>query len=276
MEDNKNDNDNVPASKGKWKWPAIYLSMVLLGVAIGTVVFFVLNRGGPYDNGPMVVEEGVLYRCKEPTEFSDRNVLKEFGIKTVVNTRIDGEKDDNPAHYSDGKKLAADAGAEFIAIPVGEVLPADGQVLQFLRIVRFGAKPVLVHCQLGKSRTGTMVAAYRIVMQGWSAADAMKEMQSFGYHDDDGKHAQRVALLERLEKDRGAWLAKVNSPSGGVLESGELNPADVDVSSQPVDSAEVKSHESPEGDKKWDMGGDGIYPGGSSQPSTMPTSAPAG
>jgi protein tyrosine/serine phosphatase len=42
-------------------------------------------------------------------------------------------------------------------------------------------QPVLVHCEKGADRTGTVVAAYRVVVQGMSVAAAVAEAKSFGY-----------------------------------------------------------------------------------------------
>ena len=44
-------------------------------------------------------------------------------------------------------------------------------------------QPVYVHCALGQDRTGVVVAAYRMDVDGWSFEDAEKEMQSFGFND---------------------------------------------------------------------------------------------
>ena len=44
--------------------------------------------------------------------------------------------------------------------------------------------PVLVHCQHGADRTGIICALYRIIIQGWTKEDAIKEMNQggFGFH----------------------------------------------------------------------------------------------
>jgi hypothetical protein len=63
--------------------------------------------------------------------------------------------------------------------------PEDEDVVKFLRIVTTPAlQPVLVHCRHGSDRTGTMVAVYRIVIEGWTKAQAIDEMAngSFGFH----------------------------------------------------------------------------------------------
>jgi len=43
--------------------------------------------------------------------------------------------------------------------------------------------PVFLHCRQGQDRTGIVVAAYRMKVDGWSLADAEAEMRSFGFHD---------------------------------------------------------------------------------------------
>lgn len=63
--------------------------------------------------------------------------------------------------------------------------PEDEDVVKFLRIATSpDLRPVLVHCQHGSDRTGTMVAIYRIAVQGWSKDQALDEMVNggFGFH----------------------------------------------------------------------------------------------
>ena len=44
--------------------------------------------------------------------------------------------------------------------------------------------PFLVHCRHGADRTGVACAMFRIVEQGWSRVDAIREMKDggFGFH----------------------------------------------------------------------------------------------
>jgi len=63
--------------------------------------------------------------------------------------------------------------------------PENEDVVRFLRIATTPAlQPVLVHCHHGSDRTGTMVAIYRIVIEGWTKAQATDEMVNggFGFH----------------------------------------------------------------------------------------------
>jgi protein tyrosine phosphatase len=63
--------------------------------------------------------------------------------------------------------------------------PEDEDVVKFLRIVtKPSLQPVLVHCQHGSDRTGTMIAVYRVIIDGWSKDNAVREMTDggFGFH----------------------------------------------------------------------------------------------
>ena len=45
--------------------------------------------------------------------------------------------------------------------------------------------PYLVHCQHGADITGTVIASYRIVAQGWDKREAIREMTEgpYGFHE---------------------------------------------------------------------------------------------
>ncbi len=112
-----------------------------------------------------------LYRSGQPTA-QGMTQLERLGIKTVINLR-----EFNSDHEElRGTKLVG------IAIPMTAWHPEDEDVVRFLRVVLHEAHtPILVHCQHGSDRTGTMVALYRIVVQGWTRDAALKEMVEGGY-----------------------------------------------------------------------------------------------
>ena len=69
---------------------------------------------------------------------------------------------------------------KLIRIAMDADLPTDKQLKLFLDTVNNPAnQPVLVHCEYGRSRTGVMVAAYRIKSSGWSAEKAIEESHEF-------------------------------------------------------------------------------------------------
>ena len=113
-----------------------------------------------------------LYRSAQPTRDGMAR-LKELGIKTVVNLR---------SFHSDRKKLG-NAAMTYEHITMKAWHPEEKEIIRFLRLVTDeSAAPVLVHCQHGADRTGTMCAVYRVAVQGWTKEEALKEMTDGGYN----------------------------------------------------------------------------------------------
>lgn len=84
----------------------------------------------------------------------------------------------------DGERAIVEGlGMRYVAIPISGIgVPSHEQVAEFLRLVASEtAQTVFVHCRRGAERTGTMVAAYRIALAGWSASQALAEMRAFRF-----------------------------------------------------------------------------------------------
>ena len=115
-----------------------------------------------------------LYRSAQPSKTGMKN-LKAMGITTVVNLR---------SFHSDRDEIGETCLAyEHIYMKAWH--PEEKEIVRFLQIVTDPKRtPVLVHCRHGADRTGTMCAVYRIVVQGWTKGEAVREMAEggFGYH----------------------------------------------------------------------------------------------
>ena len=115
-----------------------------------------------------------LYRSAQPDR-DGFSALQNLGVRSVLNLR----------EYHKDTRKARHTQLHLMAYPVaaGEVTAAD--VENCLALISNAPKPVLVHCWHGSDRTGIVVAAYRIVFQKWSVADAEKEFRDerFGYHE---------------------------------------------------------------------------------------------
>lgn len=76
-------------------------------------------------------------------------------------------------------------GVTLVQLPYKTNRVDDSQVLSALRAIETGQSkgPVLMHCKRGSDRTGLMAAMYRVVVQGWSKEDALREMTEGGFGD---------------------------------------------------------------------------------------------
>jgi protein tyrosine phosphatase (PTP) superfamily phosphohydrolase (DUF442 family) len=116
-----------------------------------------------------------LYRSAQPTDVGMTN-LKKLGIKTVINLR---------SFHTDRDELKG-LGLKGEHIYMKAWHPEFKEAVRFMQIISdTNNLPVLVHCQHGADRTGTMSAIYRIAVQNWTKDDAIKEMTEggFGFHE---------------------------------------------------------------------------------------------
>lgn len=100
--------------------------------------------------------------------------LKRMGIRTVVNLRTTESE----------KKRVEAAGMRSVEIPMNML--GNGEIEKVDRAVEIMAdpaqQPVFVHCKLGEDRTGIVVAAYRMKIEGWPLELAEAEMEQFGFN----------------------------------------------------------------------------------------------
>ena len=112
-----------------------------------------------------------LWRGSLPTLEGFRN-LEAAGAKTIVNLQY--TQDDLP--MLSGTRL------KYLWLPELPGFPDDHDLVIFLKVLENpDNRPVFVHCKLGSDRVGYMVAAYRIIVQDWTADDAIQEMFDFNY-----------------------------------------------------------------------------------------------
>ncbi|MEW6110185.1 MAG: dual specificity protein phosphatase family protein [Nitrospirota bacterium] len=116
----------------------------------------------------------VIYRGAQPGP-EGYETLRKMGIKTVVNLRTSLRE----------KKYVEAAGMKSAEIPLSVF--KDVNVSDVNRIIDIMTdtvnQPVYVHCRQGQDRTGIVIAAYRMRVEGWSLKDAESEMQEFGFND---------------------------------------------------------------------------------------------
>jgi protein tyrosine/serine phosphatase len=119
----------------------------------------------------------VLYRSAQPDEAGWKRLRDHYGIRTVIDLREDAP--DAPWAVLEREFCAAN-GIRTIKLPVGDDLLTDPELQTIVETISDPQnQPVLVHCELGRSRTGIAIAAYRVAAQGWSFEAALAESQIF-------------------------------------------------------------------------------------------------
>ncbi|MBW1811797.1 MAG: dual specificity protein phosphatase family protein [Deltaproteobacteria bacterium] len=115
-----------------------------------------------------------LYRGAQP-EDEGYETLEMMGGKALVNLRS----------MHSGRSEIKETKIKYNRIVFNPFHPEDEDLIEFLKIMADPKNhPVFVHCKHGSDRTGMMVVFYRIVIQGWTKEDAIKEMKEggFGFH----------------------------------------------------------------------------------------------
>jgi tyrosine-protein phosphatase SIW14 len=117
--------------------------------------------------------------------------LKKMGVKIVIDMR--GSKSDHE------RQVVTKLGMQYVAIPWHCPFPKAEAFAKFLHVIQENPrKKIFVHCRLGDDRTGMAIASYRMAVQGWSADEAMKEMELFGF---SGVHHAICPGLAGYEKN---------------------------------------------------------------------------
>lgn len=115
-----------------------------------------------------------LYRSEQPSALGMKN-LEKLGIRTVINLRVFNDDEDEVK----GTSLRTER-TKILTWRIG-----DKHVIEVMNMLKKAENgPFLIHCQHGADRTGLMTAMYRILEQGWTPDDALKELTEggFGYH----------------------------------------------------------------------------------------------
>jgi protein tyrosine/serine phosphatase len=125
----------------------------------------------PHDSLPNLHRVApTIYRSAQPLAGA-QEALTALGIKTVISLRWSADK----------SELLPDVNRVHAPIESWDV--DHDEVMRALKaLIDPAHQPVLLHCRHGADRTGTVIAAYRMLVQDWSAEDAISEMREGGYN----------------------------------------------------------------------------------------------
>ena len=129
-----------------------------------------------------VVTPDVLWRGAKP-DVSGATALISRGVKTVVNLEL--LHDDLDAFHKAKPSTVPFPSIDYFRIrdwePNVVIAPSllDSHLADFIAIAKTQAKPIYVHCRSGQNRTGVMIAAYRVFLEGVSIESAITEMKKY-------------------------------------------------------------------------------------------------
>ncbi len=190
------------------KRPLVAGSLCLLFAILGLGVWNTLIKDKVIPKRFGIVETGAVYRSGQIDPWLIERTLAENQIKTVIDLQYWEEKPGILAEQAAIEKLGL----------VGLRFPLDGNgtgniqsyvsAVKALHKARLAGEPVLVHCAAGSQRTGGVLAAYRTLVQGVSAEDAVAEMAQFDWDPETDQ-----ILLDYLNEHIG-YLAEQMHQSG--------------------------------------------------------------
>lgn len=116
-----------------------------------------------------------LYRGAQPRDGGIKR-LAELGINTIINLRGPDER------IEEERAEALSLGMKYFSIPFPSFSrPSPELVDKVLQIILApDSGRVFVHCKQGADRTGTIIACYRILSDGWALKAALDEARRFG------------------------------------------------------------------------------------------------
>jgi protein tyrosine phosphatase (PTP) superfamily phosphohydrolase (DUF442 family) len=119
-----------------------------------------------------------LYRGAQP-DASGYSQLKNLGVEIVVDFRQE------KSEIKDEQARVESSGMRFVSIPWSPLNdPTRAQIISFFALLKDNPqRKVFIHCEAGADRTGTMVALYRVGLDGWTPQQAIAEMRLFHFHN---------------------------------------------------------------------------------------------
>jgi uncharacterized protein (TIGR01244 family) len=143
--------------------------------AIGALPFQLAKKDVPGIRNFTQVEPTVA--CGGATTVAAIAELKQAGFRAIINLRLSSEPG---ADVEASAQAATEAGLNYIHIPFNHKAPDPAAVDAFLAVVsRPENQPVFIHCGSGE-RAATLWMIKRVVQDGWSVDDAMKEAEGIG------------------------------------------------------------------------------------------------
>lgn len=161
------------ASRARVRWrraaKGLTFSVLLFAAAIGSY-YGLIQYGGNFH----AVEQGQFYRSAQLDKTEFARVIKEHGIKSILNLR---GANPNQTWYDDEVILSNALGVIHYDYGISaRRIVTPRQIAAILEILQTAPKPILVHCSAGADRAGLVAALYEAEIQGKSVDEADEQL----------------------------------------------------------------------------------------------------
>lgn len=198
------------------------------------------------------VSKGILWRGAKPDE-QGAAWLIENGVHTIVNlellnddratltsVQLENQVDDRETLSHTLLKEPSVHDIHYYRVRDWEPLVViaswltDDRVAQFLAVASQAPKPLYVHCRSGQNRTGVMVAAYRVIVEGndqdGAIDSAVAEMQRYRgfWFESDAAYIRSLTRERRadIRKKMNAWIPRIKREALIRCEQGKCKIAE--------------------------------------------------
>jgi hypothetical protein len=164
---------------------------VFLLVAVAPVVSYRYTY--TYGKRLREVVPGRFYRSGQMTAEGFADAVARFHIRTILNVQDDVPDPDVDRDFWSGRTVKESALCDRLGVRFVQISPdliprrripggRPEAIDKFLAVMDDEASyPVLLHCRAGLHRTGVLAAVYRMEYQGWTPAEAYREMKAHGF-----------------------------------------------------------------------------------------------
>jgi protein tyrosine phosphatase (PTP) superfamily phosphohydrolase (DUF442 family) len=138
----------------------------LLAVVVQVVYFFAFCNFH-------TVLPGEVYRCAQPSAAKLEQLIRAYGIRTVVNMRSWEDAD----WYREEQQVARKCEVAMADVPFwGTRLPSVQDLRGLVDMIDHSSPPLLIHCYSGADRTGLASAMYLLLKTDCSLAEAHRQL----------------------------------------------------------------------------------------------------
>ena len=167
----------------------------------------IVRTFGPTKNNFVEVEPGILYRSRQLSANELDNVMKSYGIKTVINLR--GKSETRKWWQKEARIVNHNAALLFdISMNAHIITPLD-KLKQLAYVLLAAPTPIFIHCKAGIDRTGEAAALYKL-LAGFDTNEALQQLSAHFGHSRSA-FPQKRKLIKEIEKIYPGFLKEMKS-----------------------------------------------------------------